>query len=653
MKYDRVEEILKELDLESIYNSFITMRENNITDIDKAKELTDQTAQKIIELTKNDSLAIKVALLYRLRGRSIIKHLLELPNNEEFIRAQLVLEFLRGNSPELLLNNLSLTQTISTISFTQKNFNMTKVRNIERTLDILHQYLKDGDFNTIKMQFIEDLNMFACCLDEVVDVIFNSDEDDSKSLMLRNLFVNDYLLPVVINAIYNEVIINNKLLRNYDFAKIILEKPQYLVIIKGLYRKANSEFFESLCKNITLDEYLDYNGFFQDVINLNQDDEQGLRWFFMEIEKNVKDDEKFYNFLKEQDYFKKYRISDIDEICHNNIIKLLNGEHDLDGSILYSIGESNEFLDNYDKLLDLFVNSEDLDYQRDALIPLIMGLIEKQKRKYNLDFKVVFSSTIISNHTLGTYNHEKNIMYINPNIFSMIDDPKTAFAYACETVFHETRHAKQYIEVETNDEFNFNNLVMAIDFYSSKNVPNYNTDNYRHLSFERDARAMAYVDTMTLFKDYPSMQERTRKQREDDYHLSDFIRKETSIDHDVYYGIIYHFLNRINISFKIAKEKPEFRDFVINRLKRYPVLFQFFNIDLDNLTITIYDGKYYSDLLLNNAQNSQINYSVKAFLYALNVSRYLDKREWSMIPKEEGYNQGIIEEIDQNVRRRT
>ena len=46
-----------------------------------------------------------------------------------------------------------------------------------------------------------------------------------------------------------------------------------------------------------------------------------------------------------------------------------------------------------------------------------------------------------------------------------------------------------------------------------------------------------------------------------------------------------------------------------------------------------------------------VKYSIEAFLYALRIGRYLKERAYEEFKSEDGYNEGIIKEIDENVRK--
>ena len=653
MNNNRVVEIINQLDFDSFNEELNKIDKNAPDHVEKANEVMHNFVNKIIELTKNDPISVKVALLYKIGDNVISKFLLE-TEDEDYLRAAVLLKYLNGYKPDLLRNDLELVNTIASFQIIQKGSRNIEIENSNKILKILSDYLNKMDMETILKQLEIDLKAFVMGLKDVHEVIFNNDDNDFKSKIIDSLFLNDYLTLDELNYIFSEIVLKNKLLRNYDFTTVIEERPQYLVVIKGLYRKICRETMDFIFSNIDEDDYEDYDGLLRDIIRLNKDDVEGLKWFFREVDKRIIKNPAFYQYMQKQEYYRMFNEVDIERVYNNNLIRFLNNNSNIDESVIETIGTYKGFLDYFDDLLDLFINSKDDNYKSKLMIPLIVSLIEKQKRKYNLDFTVVFSSTVLNDATLGFYNREKNIMYINPNMFKLIDNLDVAFVHAVDTVYHETRHANQYKEVETSNEFDFNNLIIAMDYYLTSNDSTYYLPNYEHLSFERDARDVAYVDTMSFFAGYPDIQKLVKKHREGDYHLSDYIRKEKFFGMDNYYGLVYLFMDHVVSALKVAKEKPELREYVLEKINKYPVIFKFFEIDFEKYTINVYDGEYYKKLLEESngtEKGKMVKYSIEAFLYALRIGRYLKERSFEGIKSEDGYNAGIIKEIDENVRK--
>jgi len=650
---NRIVELVNELDFEGLSSEIKNVSKTGAEKRQLIDEILSRFADKIIEATKNDSFAVKVALLYKFGDSVVTKALLE-KRNEDYLRAAVLLKYLNGYDPESLRNQYDLISAMFTIQLIQNGKNTIDVDVMKAILKSLSDYLNTMDMEVIKEMQKEDLSDFVMNLAEVHEVIFRSDRNRDKSKLIDKLFLNEDLSNENLNYLYNEIILKNSLLRNYDFSSILFKKPEYIIEIKGMYRRLNRELFDVIFDIKNKSEFEDTRDLLREVLLLNSDDIEGLKWFFSEVNKRFINNPELYQFMQDETFYKAFANVNFEKINEENLQRFLNGNSDVNELIINSIGTYSGFLDNFDTLVDMFIKSNDKKYKHKLMIPLVVALIEKQKKKYGLNFEVVFSSKALNDAQVGSFNQRKNTMYINPNIVDIIDDTDVAFIHAVDTVFHETRHALQHKEIETREEFDFDNLVMAMDYHLSYNEDNYYAKNYAHISFERDARDIAYVETMSFFEKYPNIQKLVKKEREDDYHLSDYIRKETLLGEDTYYGLIYHFIENISVGLKTAKEEPEYRDQIFERIKRYPVLFKFFDIDFDNYCINIKDGDYYMNLLKKSRDTDKektVEYSVESFLYSLRMGKYLNEKSSNSYTQEEGYNKEVIKEIDDNVRR--
>lgn len=648
MNNDRISEIIKQI-------SFTSFGEKTV----KAKSLQEaylviqSLVERIIEVTKNDPISIKVALLYEIGDNAISKHLLE-SEDEEFLRAAVLLKYLYGFGPNLLRDDSNLVKIISSMQVMQEERINFDKKNSEQIIKILSEYLNKMDSETALNQLKIDLKAFVMGLKDIHESIFADDDNNYKSKIVDSLFLSEFLTLDELNYIFSEIVLKNNLLKKYDFTKVIEERPQYLVAIKGLFRKIGSETLDIILTDVKEGSFENFDGLFRDIITLNIDDIDGLKWFFREVNKRIINNQKFYQYMQSKKYYKMFNDIDIEKVYSNNLIRFLNNNSNIDESIIETIGTYDGFLDNFDKLLDLFINSKDEIYKTKLLIPLIVALIEKQKRKYGLDFTVVFSSANLNDATLGSYNREKNKLYINPDLHNLSNNLDSALVKAVNTIFHEVRHVKQYKEVESRDDFDFDNLVMAMDYYLALSESGYYAPNYEHLSFERDARDIAYVDTMSFFSKYPDIQKLVKKHREIDYHLSNYIRKERDTGSDRYYGLVFYFMGAVISELRFAKGNPKYREYIYEKIKRYPVFFKFFDIDFENCSINTYDGDYYETLLeefKGTEKEGIIKYSLDSLIYSINICRYLNKRASERVRIEDGYNEDIIKEIDQNVRK--
>ena len=256
----------------------------------------------------------------------------------------------------------------------------------------------------------------------------------------------------------------------------------------------------------------------------------------------------------------------------------------------------------------------------------------------------------MKNKTFGTYNDDKNIMYINPNVYGLFTDPKDAFAFCADTVFHETRHAVQFKTIKSSDEISYDNLLMAMDKILSLESLGFYDVNYKRISFERDARDMAYVDTMTFFREYPEMQQLISQEEDENYSISDFIRYDSTL---TLMGIIDGFVKEVNDVLADYKDDEEILAIKINEIKQFPVIKQFFDFDEANLRIEPKSDEYFNSLLetLDPLKDGEAIYSINTFIYSRKVSKYMKDHEIDMLINEPSLD-AVEGEVIDNVGKR-
>ena len=287
--------------------------------------------------------------------------------NDVIIRAQLVLEALGGIETSLIKNEID-----SAISIANFQALMTERKDTRRQIlmaqlyenkyRILNEAISSKTDAELSTQLIEDIKTFADNLSNVDMIMFSHDHRIlQRSKIINSLFEFDYMSMDTLTNIFNDVLEKNPFLKAFDYNEIITSDRYYIKYIKGLYRKAGLEFFRIFELDFEPDDYEEIDELLSSVVKLNEDDEVGLRWFFDQI--NKYSTEKTRNYLMDKDYYRKYINTDYNEVYEASLKKLLNGEKDIDSSIIESLGATKGFLENYDTLLEMFMKSDDKEYQ--------------------------------------------------------------------------------------------------------------------------------------------------------------------------------------------------------------------------------------------------------------------------------------------------
>ena len=235
---------------------------------------------------------------------------------------------------------------------------------------------------------------------------------------------------------------------------------------------------------------------------------------------------------------------------------------------------------------------------------------------------------------------------------------RVSFAEAIDTVFHETRHAIQYEEITTNSNFSYDDLIMAIDWLMTDlGGAAYYQNNYVEISYEMDAREIAYVETMKMFKQYPKIQEEYKKNYiEITNPLSKYMRKEEFLSLESYYGVIDNFLNMINgLLCDGTTKDQEYFDYIFKKIDRFPVFKEFFDIDREKRTVNPKPKSYFRDKITeaygftDPLKKREYAYSIQAFRYAKRLAEYLKDRVYEAPVVNELYNKEIVEEAISHV----
>lgn len=618
------------------------------------KQIIEQFVAKIVELTKEESIAIKVGILFTF-GNSIINKLLLETGDESFLKAAVLLKYLEGIEPKELRDS---PNSVKAKSMSNQFINYDKNASMDDIISIINMlsaYLNKKDMDSINKELEEDVNEFVDHMFDGIPFMMGTSVGPRQTTFINNLFLCQYLTDDKLSYLYNEVMEKDPILKNYDYMGIFSSKPSLLYKIKGLYRKVSSIILDGLYKNVKPDDYIYGIVALEQIYNTNKDDE-GLMEFFYEVNRRIVNDRRYIWSISRKPFYSRFSIDAINATLDSNLDRILKEDSNLDEYALRPLGSYDKFIDNFDKVLDIFINSNDIEFKKKIAIPLSVALAVKQKRKYGLDFNIDFTAKDYSATRGGSYNSKAHIMYFNLGVIDFCINIDKVFASLVKTIFHETRHANQDKEMTTIDEFDYDLLIMALDDFLTDTEKNYYRSNYNYISFEMDAVDTSYVDTMTFFEKYPRFQELVKEHRikDESYNLANYVRKNTLMGIDSYIGILTNFLgNVIDLMIK-GKFEPKFKKELEEKLSKYPVISRFFKIDYENGTIEAYDEDYYAKVLKDSEgtdKEEKVAYSVRAFNYALRVGSYLTSNKGKAKLSQDGFNIDVIREIERDVRK--
>ena len=497
--------------------------------------------------------------------------------------------------------------------------------------DTLCKYLKDKDIDEIDKRAKEDYTYFVDNFDKVQNAMLDERVNHNfplREFMITNMFTSDYTCDnmALLNKLYKDVMLQNKRFSAFDYNLIFQDNADVIGYIKGIYKHFNRDTFDAIFDDLSAPNAEIINYLINEVCNLNKDDKDGLIWFLDEVDSSINDEFRDY-LIKKNEHFRNFKEKN-NQLYENIVNRLMRGDINIGEKLLEKLGSTEPFLTNYDYFLTEFMTTDNQRLQEKLCIPLIAGLIEKLKNKNNLELRTIFTSSKLDNKELGHYVESTNEIYVNPNVFHNRDDLKSVFVNACDTVFHEIRHAKQFVNMKNSKEFDFSNLLMCIDYYLKEtgDITGYYINNYADLSFEKDARETAHVETMRFFKNYPEAKRMLNKEKFEYGELSDYVRKRDATGLMGSYAIINEFIDDVN---SLSSDK-ELLEYALNNLRNYPVMEQFF--DFNENGISIKPEEYFDEKLKefenmpNGYEKRNGIYSVNAFRYALKVGKYFEDK---------------------------
>ncbi len=520
------------------------------------------------------------------------------------------------------------------------------ITSFEEEYAILNKYLNNLSEEEIDRMVKESMIDFYNRIGNIDKVIFSENYVfDRKQNILNTLFLNPFIKRKLGNEkltqIYNTLLQNEGLV-SFDYNSIFCNYFGFDNVknIRGMFRKCNGEFFRKLVDGEFLGEYRNKNKwigeFLSEVVITNANDEMGLALFFAQLNRYLSNSTKRY--LKRFDYYNKYSSADIEAIYSEAINRLIRGEP-IDPMIRDTIGLCDLFLDKYNYFKDKFCKSNDINVQNNLAVPLLVGLAEKERRRFGFDYFICLTANIINNQRLGCYTKSNNTLYINPYAVYAAPNKKKAFAGLSQTIYHEIKHVRQVEIMSIDDSLNYDYFLMAMDEAISRIVPNYYTHEYTRLAMEQDADKSGLNDAMKFFEDYPEMQQYVVEERQQQINnikksLSATFLRESPYDIDLgkLYGIIELFLRAFN-DYLMRNEFKKGIKTVEGIFVDIPILRRFYMINYAQKRVEPKTQKYFDKLLKkyekekNEIQRKDAIYAIKMFKFIANVQWHLRYKE--------------------------
>lgn len=260
----------------------------------------------------------------------------------------------------------------------------------------------------------------------------------------------------------------------------------------------------------------------------------------------------------------------------------------------YALATSKEFINNFDQILSLALNDENVS--RDLISAIAIVLINRVKTELGLELEIkIINDTSNNDNAYGSYSESGKIFYLNP---AYIKDGNKTLVRVINTIHHEIEHAKQYqhqlpgVKNKTTG-VDYETYSMILDTFMREKErigilkldPYYN-GNYNRYSLEVAARREAAKRTSDIVLKYnPNLTELCENL--DDIKLAPqdkYVR--TSVLKCMQQTLIKSFIDVVRGIFE-ADENPEYAELepetkkVQQLFDDYPFLRNIFYVDFD------------------------------------------------------------------------
>lgn len=585
---------------------------------------------------------VLISMYYNSGSNFVLNELIKVDDNVEYF---LLYDLLTNNDPRKKIGN-ELLEKIYLLKFT----------NGIETLKYSYDYVNslDNDNNVIISKLNEKLikliNEFALSFQNNYKILIECKELGINIFDITNLlFSSSYNVPVEqLNQIYQNVMSKSLEFHTFSYKNLFKKDLTLATKIDGIITNIpNENLFEIMYYFWQSDKYNKLNDSqkgelieklvnqIEQIYELNKNNEEALICFFYLIslckEKGLNDE--LFAKLETKDYYLQYSNSkNLTNIFHNMLEEIKRGEFvEHNFLLLQQLGEEKEFaqLDS----LELFMNSNDPNFQRQLIIPIIMKDIKRFKDEFGIDVDVQFNTEHHDNDIGGYYDDKNNCIFINKSLIYSNTSP-IEILYTCENIiFHEMRHLKQHKIVEKDSNLTYINLLMAMEMMIHDNNSDYYSENYANISFEQDARAQAYTYVMNYFKNYPEVQLKIRKQFEEKVDLMhNFIKKERE-DEKISYRSIFDIFTE-TVAVYIDKNDDRITQFAIGKFNKYPIISKIFDFDRDSGKIFLRPQEYFDKLYQQYMKEEDSEEKIEALRcldliqYEIKITEFIKKHSY-------------------------
>ena len=238
----RVDKLAEEINVYDTVTKLNTLDKRSPDYKEKYSMIISEFSKKAVDKLKDESIQTRVAFLDEFYNHAPVMavHLLN-TRNEELIRAQLVLEHIKGIDIMSLKYDLKKAKGIYTAFGLASGLLSNKTNNAincgDAICSILNKYLIDKNPRDITELVNDDTIEFYRNFKEVEDNIFTGSEEihfPTRQQFIYELFKSNVINDEIKSKVYNEVLKTNPYLENFDYSKILEEDKSLLYSVKGI-----------------------------------------------------------------------------------------------------------------------------------------------------------------------------------------------------------------------------------------------------------------------------------------------------------------------------------------------------------------------------------------------------------------------------------
>lgn len=577
------------------------------------------TKQVVLENFDNLNNIEKIAVInafYSIdNSAKMLNVMVDFPNKCDFLLIYICLVF--GYSPKELFDLVKVSKKLYVSSSIMLEFNSFGLQQdyLLKGYDSATLFSKLGDY----LSSNKDDPKFKDRINKLYNEVLNSFVDNFKFFELPGFRLDPFKFVTseflynnnvdYLNNMFTNLMSKNSYFDRYDYKSAFSNGFWLASKIKGLYRKISNDSIEDICfssfKKLNSKERkvktVELIGQFDSIYELNKDDEEGLYVFFSMVSKykSIFVNKELYHLLESRDYYRKYSAKNTINKIYDNIINEIKegsiGHHTFE--IMVGLGLSDKF-DNLD-YLKLFMESNDEEFKKSLIISIICANFQKMKKSKNLSVSIEFTTISNKRSTIGYYSAERDILFVDKNYILNCGNPLECLIKFENTLFHEVTHAEQRQMIKNKPQFNSLNLLMSIEYLLMDIDDDYYKENYSDISFERDARAQAYVHTMIYFDKYPKAKKIIEKQYAETVdNMRNYIKLNKVFPLEDGYSNLFKLL----IGNFFAAEDEDDLKFNKEYYLKYPLIKMVFDFDEKTGVLSLKPDSYFRELRLKYIQ---------------------------------------------------